>query len=99
MQSRAGPTLPDKQEALLWNAGVMRLPRKCAEVVRTLLQARECIVRAWRDLQETIPWVKAPRLVHRHADVQALPAQGLTYMVSTVEGPWQGRSGPGLQDQ
>lgn len=40
-----------------------------------------------------------PRLVHRHADVKALPAQGLTYMVSTLEGPWQGRSGPGLQDQ
>lgn len=61
VQSRAGPTLPDKQETTLWSAGVMRLLSKCAEVIRTLLHAQdlECIVLMWRELQETVPWVKA----------------------------------------
>lgn len=52
--------LPGKQERMLWSAGKLRLVDRCAEVLRTLLEAQglECTVSMSRELQETIPEVK-----------------------------------------
>lgn len=102
MQTRAGPTLPDKQETSLWSVGVEVGEQVCRGGQDTATGTRPGTqsTRVKRTAGNNSLGTRKPRLGHRRAEgVKTLQAQGLRYLASASEGPWQGRSGPGLQDQ
>ena len=101
VQTRAGPTLPAKQETSLRSAGVEAGEQVCRGAQDTATGTRPGMqsTRVKRTAGNNSLGTRKPRLGHRRAGVKAPQAQALRHRASISEGPWQGRCGPGLRDQ